>query len=436
MCVLYTDADTINQMIKDDRVLEIGVYPEENWQDELSVATSSIQGTYVRDTKGYTGKGAVVGMIEATGVPDVSYSELKGANIIKRYSTTSSHATNVSTIIAGQSLGLAPKCTVYATYMTNSSSFIEEVEWLLDKGVSVINCSMRHGTTTGKYGIWDKWVDHIDMNHDVLFVKAAGNWDDEVGYVTSPGLAYNAITVGGYDDNNTAVSTDDTMWKYSSYNHANGTAEKPDIIAPAANFTFPGKSTSSGTSYSSPMVVGTVAQLLSAKPSLATQPGILKSVLLASAFRKISAGNYGSINYSPFFSNIEGAGKLDAKNALYVVNSGNYTYSYLSTDDFPYTKKFTASSSDNQARVALCWLKQCVINTGSHTDINNTVERTLSDLDLEVFDPNGNRVGYSMSYYNNVEIVEFNPAVTGTYTIKVKKNSGTTAKDFIYLAWW
>ena len=41
-----------------------------------------------------------------------------------------------------------------------------------------------------------------------------------------------------------------------------------------------------------------------------------------------------------------------------------------------------------------------------------------------------------MSYYNNVEIVEFNPAVTGTYTIKVKKNSGTTAKDFIYLAWW
>ena len=49
---------------------------------------------------------------------------------------------------------------------------------------------------------------------------------------------------------------------------------------------------------------------------------------------------------------------------------------------------------------------------------------------------NGNLVSYSRAKYGNVEIAEFDPNVTGTYTVKIIKQSGDAPKEFVYLAWW
>ena len=45
-------------------------------------------------------------------------------------------------------------------------------------------------------------------------------------------------------------------------------------------------------------------------------------------------------------------------------------------------------------------------------------------------------MAYSRNDEGNVEIVEFDPLMTGWYRIKVVGEELKTSKDFIYLAWW
>ena len=43
----------------------------------------------------------------------------------------------------------------------------------------------------------------------------------------------------------------------------------------------------------------------------------------------------------------------------------------------------------------------------------------MANLDLYVYDPRGNLIGTSTLIYNNYEIVQFAPEVTGNYTIVI-----------------
>ena len=52
------------------------------------------------------------------------------------------------------------------------------------------------------------------------------------------------------------------------------------------------------------------------------------------------------------------------------------------------------------------------------------VELTV-DLDLQIFDSRGNQVGYSGSWDNSYEIAEFDGKPGETYTIKIRRWSGT-----------
>jgi hypothetical protein len=53
-----------------------------------------------------------------------------------------------------------------------------------------------------------------------------------------------------------------------------------------------------------------------------------------------------------------------------------------------------------------------------------------------VYAPNGNEVAFSMTVNANVEIVEFDPTISGTYTIKVLHISGAAPHDTFAIAWW
>lgn len=442
MVILNLTSEQIYAMATDSLVVEIGLLHNQAYEEELDIAQDAIQAEYVHTNYGYTGSGVAVGLLELSGVPNkAAIDELSDANIETREGdpiTTTGHSDYVASVIVGKTYGIAPDCTLYAA---KCNSFYADVEWLLDKGVSVINCSFGWGGNYS-YNEVDRWVDHIDMNHNVLLVKSAGNRDDNK--VTSPGLAYNGITVGAYNDGGTIIHTNDTVYTKTGYNEAASIAEKPDLLAPGVNITVPNLGTATGTSLSAPMVTGTVALMIEANPDLCDEPGVLKSILLASAFRKVDADNYGlpttGTIKSAALSEQEGAGKLDTKNAIYIVNSNRHKYEYLYSYMFPYTSSFYVEASESQIRVALCWLKQNVNNSGindpSHDEFYLTEERNLSNLDLEIYDPNGNLVGYSRLENGNVELVEFDPTVTGWYTIKVVGATLRTEKDFIYLAWW
>ena len=86
----------------------------------------------------------------------------------------------------------------------------------------------------------------------------------------------------------------------------------------------------------------------------------------------------------------------------------------------------------SRVKVALAWDSLAAIV--DILGIQISLDQLKLDLDLKVYDSRGNLVGYSGSWDNSYEIAEF-PANRGeTYTIKIRRWSGTD--DVWYgLAW-
>nr|MDD6336581.1 S8 family serine peptidase [bacterium] len=428
-------------------------------EDELSALTQESRSKYIRDNYGNKGAGVGIGQIES-GLPYPPLTpELTNVNITLDPDcppAVSQHATRVAAILVGKNNGCAPSAKLYSTSIAGMdalSTFYQRVEWLLSRTnpvVSIINMSEEiYGSiiTPGTYDVVAQWVDHIAMQHDVHFVKSAGNNADEsgdkTGRITCPGMAYNIVTVGCYKVDDKAVNPytayTTTLSSFSSYVESAGIARKPDLVAPGhwvlVENLYENQDATSGTSFASPMVAGIMAQLISCTPALAAQQRAMKAILLASAWDKLDNTPFVPMSGTSQMDDKQGVGKVDAKNARYSLANGLYTQALLASTSFPYTKTVTFSSSASSARVALVWSKRNKI-TGSHTGSPSVSNPTLSDLDLHVYAPDGTLVAYSQQGSGNVEIVQFNPTVSGTYTIKVYRASGTESQDSIALAWW
>nr|MDD6335089.1 S8 family serine peptidase [bacterium] len=425
--------------------------------DEMPQYCQETRSKYIRDTFGNKGAGVGIGQIEIH-LPNQSHTtELTGVAITKDPSgiqTESIHASAIAAILVGQVYGCAPDATLYSTamdeYAQNFHDFYQRVEWLLAQTqppVNVINMSAgmkQAATVSGGYDAVCQWVDHIAMQHDVHFVKSAGNnggtYGDQTGRISSPGMAYNIVTVGAYKVNNKTITpyTDfvTTLSNLSSYVENAGLAQKPDLVAPGETVNVIGiDEMLMGTSLSAAMVSGIMAQLISCTPALAAQQRAMKAILLASAWDKLDSPAFVPLSGTSQMDDKQGVGKVDAKNARYTLSNGMYTQALVASTSFPYTKTVTFSSSASSARVALVWSKRNKI-TGSHTTGPILTNPTLSDLDLQVYAPNGTLVASSTQRRGNVEIVQFKPTVSGTYTIKVTRISGTESQDSIALAWW
>jgi hypothetical protein len=80
-------------------------------------------------------------------------------------------------------------------------------------------------------------------------------------------------------------------------------------------------------------------------------------------------------------------------------------------------RTLTISNSWDSVRVVLSWLTR-----GTYTYAHRSDAHAIGmDLDLRVYDPSGRLVGHSLSWDNNFESVEFEPTMTGTYTIKINR---------------
>jgi hypothetical protein len=65
--------------------------------------------------------------------------------------------------------------------------------------------------------------------------------------------------------------------------------------------------------------------------------------------------------------------------------------------------------------VALAWNSKTTASSGA--PVSSVLD---ADLDLHVFDPDGNLVAWGTSWDNSWEFVEFTPSKPGEYTIKVR----------------
>ena len=448
MLILSMTKTQILHLDDEDNVVRVELFIEYDISDELEKANKISHAEYVRDTCGNKGNGVKIGQIES-GVPQTGISDLQNASITRHTTAQTSHATYVARILVGGSNGIAPQATLYSTGYTNVSEFYSNAEWLISQGVNVIN--MSNGmSNSGQYDIVAQWVDHIACQHDIHFVKSAGNDSGSDKYITSPGMAYNAITVGGFNDNDSTSHSSHTRYSQSCFNEV-ATAnrpEKPNLIASAQNILFGVNDEHSGTSYAAPQVTGVIAQLCSYQSALKTKQTAVGAMLHAGSNYKLEGVSNPPIKGDVFSSSVriqgntqisefEGAGKLDAKGSRSVVVYGNYWSPTINTSGFPYTQTvYINTSSNDLTRVAIFWLKRNSISSSTHTS-GNVSQTTFTDLDLFVYAPNGNLVGSSTTSYSNFEIVQFTPSQTGTYTIKITRTgSSTSTKEHVGIAVW
>lgn len=389
---------------------------------------------------GYTGEGVKIGVLEAY-LPD--FEDFEHLNIMGSFGAENDpeddnfHANRVLKVISS----IAPAADYYFASRNNLdwkeyAINIILIEWLMKQGVNVINASLALASDgNNTYGSMAKWLDHIAYYHDVHFVKSCGNTGSSGP--NSGAMAYNILAVGNLNVHGTTEYGDDTISSTSSTtsenNQSDGLPFKPDICAPGQGMMIDGESFG-GTSAAAPQVAGVIALLCEQRPALLRLQNTVKAILTASI-------NFESQHkYTPTQYNykIYGAGLLDAVGACWVTKSYRYTTTNYPAGTAEKEHSFTVTSSDTWIRVSLTWNIKAVPGDYDDDDHDYINLGAITNLNLEVIDPNGNAVGAvgsSVTSNNNVEIVQFAPTMTGTYTIRVTRADSSSETVYYALAW-
>jgi Subtilase family len=423
------------------------VYLETPAEPTLNIARSVI-GADVVQNLGITGDGVKVAEMEVGGRVYL-HPALAGVINDNAYSCATNHSTHVAGIIRSTDrvfAGIAPNVIlrVGGSCDGTPSEILERSTVAADWGARVFNLSF------GRYT--DQLPDYQSLYYDSMVrnrrrsvIVAAGNRgatgcpQGTNGVVNSPGTAYNVLTVGDFDDQNTPSLDDDVMDPCSSWKNPvslNGDREKPEVVAPGANilstFRFSngvfGFNNMSGTSMAAPMVTGGAALLIQRVPILATWPEIVKAILMASATHNIE----GDFRLSEF----DGAGgiRLDRADLVAQGSLGNWGGIYYPCSQPANLDLATMSLlAGRPTRAVMAW------DTNPPSNfflVGLYAYRPTADLDLEILDPSGNMVDVSNSYDNTYEIVQFTPAVSGDYTLRaVKYRCDGTDAGFLGFAW-
>lgn len=460
---LNVTKDEIETLEKSNKVYSIGLFPAEFEQNEKlseETITAAINNNAINVTRtnivknaGVTGNGVKIGQIENSN-PNTSNSYLVGKSIIKRTTNCNSsdatvtHATEVAGILVGNN-GIAPNATLYSACYSGSTeediitSFSSAIDWLVSQNVDIINMSA-WAQEGGTYNVVDRFVDAITYINDILFVKSAGN-NDPINEVSSPGLSFNAITVGsisytGSDYEEAMASSRSSFSRYNKYSN-NNQSNKPELVAPGQNVNYTNSygSQTSGTSFSSPVVAGATALLMEGTPSVKNDFRAVKAALFATARpmnnygKTVSNNDNGWLKTYRQYNNEVGLGILDTKSAYDLLRWNqfkNVTVNGGSSDSYTFNNTL---GNGMDVRVAITWSKP-------NTLLNfATTSNRVADLDLQIIGPNGEQVARSISSYDNVEWVNFITSQGyGTYQFKIINydSHGNSVPTKVSMAWW
>ena len=230
------------------------------------------------------------------------------------------HGTFVAGIAAGAAsdlAGAAPTAplvsikVIDANGQAKTSDIITACQWILDNkakyNIRVANFSLHSSYATNFYrDPLDQAVEKLRFS-GVNVVAAAGNYGTAAGpsgVRYSPGNDPFVITVGAVDLGSSFWSFDDTVPSWSAYGYTNDGFYKPEVAAPGrymvgpiapgsaittlkpANMVGTDRIQLSGTSFSTPVVSGTVAQMLARHPNWT--PDQVKGALMRTARRVLS----------------------------------------------------------------------------------------------------------------------------------------------------
>ncbi len=352
----------------------------------------------------FTGEGVVVGVLDE-GIPDNTES-LNPGNYVMVNGDASGHTTVVAFIIGGTS-GIAKD--VFFVFFTRGNSIVDKCNIMISTyNVNIINMSMG-GSARGNYTAYSACVDNIVSYTGCTFVKSSGNEGKNDKYITTPGQAMNAITVGSINYNKTISST-------SSWLVSESFLLKPDLVAPGGriyieNFNGNEKRTG-GTSISAPMVTGTIALLMEEFPILKTNPALVKSIVHLGAEKLPSQTTY--------FDEQAGFGLINYQNMRKCMLGSKYCNFSVST---------TASAGDVIAscEVSLPYLTQIKVNANSIVNSNSTAHTTTAitpeytNYSIKIYDVMLSRYVAASTIDSNADYLEFtnNSALKSRFRIDI-----------------
>ncbi len=406
------------QFIQEDYTVKVAVDTE-----GLDESAAQVMATNMWNL-GYDGSGITIAIID-TGI-DASHPDLQGKVIgwkdfvngkTSPYDDQG-HGTHVSSIAAGTGAasngkykGMAPGAKLVGIKVLNSqgsgsvSDIIAGVDWAIqnkDKyNIRVINLSL--GGSQSSDGT-DSLSQEVNKAWDagIVVCVAAGNSGPDKYTVGSPAAASKVITVGAVDKN-------DVITDFSSRGPTADGRLKPEVVAPG-NWIIAARASgtqltdvtigdyyvaASGTSMATPHVAGISALILQAHPDWT--PDQVKKALIETA-DIVKPDEIADIAY--------GAGRVNAYKAAHYDSYAKLTFTGSVADKGQESHQFTISGA-SFVTATLYW------------------DNSKSDLDLYLYDPNGNEVDYSYTSYYGFEKVGYYNPTAGTWTIKVVSYSGS-----------
>lgn len=301
---------------------------------------------------GITGKGVRVGLLDS-GFRWKAHEALSSRNIISErdfifndsntanepgdQSTQDTHGTLTLSVIAGYMPGkligvsfdseflLGKTEYIPSETMQEEDNWVEAIEWMEASGVDLVSCSVGYDIFDDGTGYY--WANGDFNGRTSMVARAAakaaelgvlvctsmgneGNGDGVEGTLLTPADADSIISVGGAEYDKYGILH---LWPSSSTGPTNDGRIKPDVVGLSSGVyhaMIPGPSTygsSAGNSVSTPLVAGSAALVLSARPELT--PLQVREALRTTAKR------IDTVNHPVYPNNFLGWGMADAFSA-------------------------------------------------------------------------------------------------------------------------
>lgn len=460
MIIANLDYSQLNTAMRLSFISKLGVYKDSVYSAEsIETANRTTNVETIREINGLTGKNVKVGIIENSSVhlttndpngivpkrekPIITDNHIGSryvdyGNVVIVGDTPYNAEDDHVNAVAKTLLSVSPDVTIY------SGSFsYHNIELMISAGVKILTCSLgdkvKDTDDDFAYTLTEKWVDHISEYHSVLFVKSAGNNEsNENKRITSPGLAYNAITVGAYydceDGEKPSIKTD-SLYTYSCYKNSvadKSGCEKPDVVMPA---TFNG----GGTSNAAPYLAGTIALMYELNPVISNEPCIMKAIVLASCHRKVTqyeVSNSGFLTgkqetMEQGLTDRQGAGAPDAFTMASIISQGTYGNGIVK-DNNSGIVFYQPKGDSNFVNVSITWQKELEKLVSHETD-RYLVDKDITNLDMRIF--NGNEeIKKSCLTNSSSEMCYFEMKNNNNYKVEITGDSSSIGTKYAY-AW-
>jgi hypothetical protein len=399
-------------------------------KDSMAIAQSD----KVQSNLSFTGKDVNVAVYE-DGPDDTTLLSITAQFLSSP--STSKHARHTHGIIknieANMPHGHAKDCNLHSA----NSGDLAAIKWAAQtRGCTVISQSFHRDDEQTDSGLSfdDKYKDWLVLHWPYpTILQAAGN-GGSTEFVNHKG--YNSLTVASHDDTAGALASD-SVFRNPSSGHSD--RELPEVAANGTAVTCV-QLTMSGTSMAAPAAAGVTALMQQAAPTLKSWPEGCRAILLAAASKNIT-GNTWWADRNAGVDASDGSGAVDALEGVRIAQSRRtrgaaatrrgWDVGTLSSSDigangettFSYKLVVPSYFFGARVKVALAWDSLAAIV--DILGIQISLDQLKLDLDLKVYDSRGNLVGYSGSWDNSYEIAEFQANRGETYTIKIRRWSGT-----------